>query len=300
MSIKNFDMVSAQLKKANTCKRVVLVGAEDRHSLEAVMMAQKNNIAQPILIGDKKIILSHLDELGYSLRLVTIINEPNLETCCRQAAQLINSGDADFIMKGKIETSSLMKVLLQKENNLRTGRIMSHLAFLEIPTYHKLFAVTDVALNPYPNLDQKRQMIENAVITLTKMGVKQPKVAVMSSAEEINPKVPESLDANELKMMNQRGAITDCIVDGPISYDLAISKEAAELKNYSSPVAGDVDVMVVPNITAGNLLAKALVYSGGARTAGFVVGAKVPIILTSRSATTEDKYMAIILAACAS
>jgi phosphate butyryltransferase len=143
-------------------------------------------------------------------------------------------------------------------------------------------------------------MIENAVITLTKMGVKQPKVAVMSSAEEINPKVPESLDANELKMMNQRGAITDCIVDGPISYDLAISKEAAELKNYSSPVAGDVDVMVVPNITAGNLLAKALVYSGGARTAGFVVGAKVPIILTSRSATTEDKYMAIILAACAS
>jgi phosphate butyryltransferase len=300
MSIKNFAMLSAQRNKAGTCKQVVLVGAEDSHSLEAVMLAQKNNIAHPILIGEKGIVVSQLYALGYSLQDVTIIDKSNLEDCCRQAVQLINSGDADFIMKGKIETSSLMKVLLQKENNLRTGRIMSHLAFLEVPTYHKLFAVTDVALNPYPNLDQKRQMIENAVITLTKMGIKQPKVAVMSSAEEINPKVPESLDAHELKVMNQSGILADCIVEGPISYDLAISKEAAELKNYSSPVAGDVDLMVVPNITAGNLLAKALVYSGGAKTAGFVVGAKIPIVLTSRSATTEDKYMALVLAACAS
>jgi len=298
MSIKNFDVLKEQLKTGDK-KRVVLVGAEDSHSLEAVMLAQKDNLAQAVLVGKKTVVVSYLNELGYSAADATIVDSPDLEDSIKYAAKLINAGEADFIMKGKIETSSLMRGILQRENNLRTERIMSHLAFMDVPTYHKIFAITDVALNPYPNLDQKRQMIENAVITLKKMGITQPKIAVMSSAEEINPKVPESVDADELKKMQISGIIKDCIVEGPISYDLAISKEAADLKGYLSPVAGDVDLMVVPNITAGNLLAKGLVYSGGARTAGFVVGAKVPILLLSRSASTEDKYMGIVLAASA-
>ncbi|MBP2652814.1 MAG: phosphate butyryltransferase [Firmicutes bacterium] len=298
MSIKDFDVLKEKLK-TGTKKRVVLVGAEDSHSLEAVMLAQKDNLAQAVLVGKKTVVVSYLNELGYSSADATIVDSPELDESIKYAAKLINAGEADFIMKGKIETSSLMRGILQKENNLRTERIMSHLAFMDVPTYHKVFAITDVALNPYPNLDQKRQMIENAVITLNKMGITQPKIAVMSSAEEVNPKVPESVDADELKKMQLSGIIKDCIVEGPISYDLAISKEAADLKGYLSPVAGDVDLMVVPNITAGNLLAKGLVYSGGARTAGFVVGAKVPILLLSRSASTDDKYMGIVLAASA-
>ncbi|MBP2649205.1 MAG: phosphate butyryltransferase [Firmicutes bacterium] len=298
MSIKNFDVLTEKLK-TGAKKRVVLIGAEDTHSLEAVMLAQKENLVQPILVGNKATIVKYLDELSFSAKNVLIVDSADVEESIKQAAKLINAGEADFIMKGKLETSTLMRGILQRDNNLRTDRIMSHLAFMDVPTYHKVFAITDVALNPYPNLDQKRQMIENAVITLKNMGINQPKVAVMSSAEEINPKVPESVDANELKMMQQSGVIKDCIIEGPISYDLAISKEAADLKGYISPVAGDVDLMVVPNITAGNLLAKGLTYSGGARTAGFVVGAKVPILLLSRSASTEDKFMGIVIASSA-
>ncbi|MBP2643590.1 MAG: phosphate butyryltransferase [Firmicutes bacterium] len=299
MSIKNFDVLAEKLKQGAEKKRVVLIGAEDSHSLEAVMLAQKDKLAHPILLGNKNTVLGHLDQLGFSANNATIVDSADIDEAIKKAAALINAGEADFIMKGKIETSTLMRGILQRENNLRTERIMSHLAFMDISSYHKIYAITDVALNPYPNLDQKRQMIDNAVITLKKMGINQPKVAVMSSAEEINPKVPESVDANELKLMQQSGVIKDCIVEGPISYDLAISKEAADLKGYKSPVAGDADLLVVPNITAGNLLAKGLVYSGGARTAGFVVGAKVPILLLSRSASTEDKYMGIVLASSA-
>jgi phosphate butyryltransferase len=240
-----------------------------------------------------------LEELDFPLDQACIIEAPTHEEAARCAVSLIHDGEADFLMKGRLDTAALMKVIVSKESNLRTGRIMSHLAFLEIPTYHKLLVISDVALNTTPDLAQKRQIIENAVIALKKMGIEKPKVAVMAAAEEINPKLIESVDAYELKQLNLAGELKDCVVEGPISYDLAIDKEAVAIKRFNSQVAGDTDLMIMPSLAAGNLMLKALVFSGGAKSAGFIVGAKVPVVLTSRSSTTQDKYMSVVLAAAA-
>lgn len=298
MSIGNFKQIIDKLKDNNCPKRVAVVAAQDKHTLEAVLMAYKDGIAMPVLIGDAKIVSSYLEDLGCQDKMC-IVHATSHEDAARHAVEMINAGEADFIMKGLIETAVLMKIVVSRENNLRTDKVMSHVAFLDIPTYHKLLAVTDAALNTYPNLEQKKQIVENAVDALVKMGVKKPKVAIMAAAEEINPKLVESVEANELKKMNLSGELKDCIIEGPISYDLAINREAADIKGYSSVVAGDADLMVVPNLTAGNLMVKALLFSAGAKVAGFIVGAKVPVVLTSRASTTEDKYLSIILAASA-
>ena len=299
MAITKFADLIGTLDKLSLPRRIAVVAAEDGHTLEAIMRAEKDRIASPVLIGDETAIRALLAELGHSAAAVRIVRAADPAAAAREAVRLIHAQEADIIMKGRIETATLMKVIVDKTSNLRTGRIMSHLAFFEVPAYHKLLAVTDVAINIRPDLAQKRQLIENAVPVLARMGIARPKVAALAAAEEVNPKIADSLDALELKKMNLAGEITGCVIEGPISYDLAISREAARIKRYASPVAGDADLLVVPDLTAGNLLAKALVYSGGAKMAGFVVGAKVPIILTSRSATTEDKYLSTVLAAAA-
>ena len=297
--MKNFKELVARLQGSKSVKRVAVVAADDAHTLEALLQARKDGVVEPVLVGDSVKIKECLASLGAADANLRIVDSPDHEDAARAAVALIHSGEADFLMKGCLETATLMKVVVNRESGMRTDRIMSHIAFVEIPSYHKILAVTDVAMLTYPDLAQKKQAIENAVGALRKMGIDQPKVAVMSAAEEVNPKLPESADALELKMMNRRGELIDCLVEGPISYDLAMSAEAAAVKRYESPVAGDADLMVVPNITAGNLMLKALVFSGGAKSAGFVVGAKVPIVLTSRASSTEDKYMSVVLAASA-
>ena len=299
MSLVNFEQLIVALKTQKAPKRVAVVAAEDKHTLEALIMAQRDSVVMPILIGDSSLISCYLGELGFPLEDACIIEAATHEEAARRAVAMIHDGEADFLMKGRLDTAALMKVIVSKESNLRTGRIMSHLAFLEIPTYHKLLVVSDVALNTTPDLAQKRQLIENAVIALKKMGIEKPKVAVMAAAEEINPKLIESIDAHELKQLNLAGELKDCIVEGPISYDLAIDKEAVSIKRFNSQVAGDTDLMIMPSLAAGNLMLKALVFSGGAKSAGFIVGAKVPVVLTSRSSTTQDKYMSVVLAAAA-
>jgi phosphate butyryltransferase len=159
---------------------------------------------------------------------------------------------------------------------------------------------TDGGMMMYPDLEQKKKIIENAVGVLHSLGYENPKVGVLAAVETVNPKMPESVDAGKLKEMNQNGEITGCIVEGPISYDLAMNKESAEIKGFVSPVAGDPDILIVPNITAGNILGKCLVYSAGAKMAGFIVGAKVPIVLTSRGSSSEEKYLSLVISAAAS
>ena len=299
MSLANFDQLIVNLRAQKSLKRVAVVAADDKHTLEALILAQKDGVVLPILIGDGIMISRYLEELDFPIENAIIIQADSHEAAAQKAVSMIHDGEADFIMKGRLDTAVLMKVIVSKESNLRTGRIMSHLAFLEIPTYHKLLAVSDIALNTTPDLAQKRQIIENAVIALQKMGIAKPKVAVMAAAEEINPKLAESVEANELKQMNLAGELSGCVIEGPISYDLAVDKEAVAIKRFNSEVAGDTDLMVMPNIAAGNLMLKALVFSGGAKSAGFVVGAKVPVVLTSRASTTQDKYMSVVLAAAA-
>jgi len=299
MEYKSFDDLIKKVQNLDSKKKVAVVSAQDEHTLEAVFKAKKDNIVEPILIGNKKKIIEILSRLHESVLEESIINVESDSEAAEKAVELINENKADFIMKGKIQTADLLRAVVNKENGLRTGKVMSHIVIHEIPTYHKLLAVTDGGMMMYPNLDEKKQIIENAVSTFLALGYENPKVAVLAAVETVNPKMQESVDADMLKKLNIKGEIKNCIVEGPISYDLTMSKESASIKGFVSPVTGEADIIVVPNITVGNILGKSLVYSAGAKMAGFIVGAKVPIVLTSRGSTSEEKYLSLALSASA-
>jgi phosphate butyryltransferase len=299
MVFKSFKELIEKVQSNESRKRVAVVVAQDEHTLEAVFQARKDNIVEPILIGDKLKIKAVLSQLNENLEDSAIIDVEDDAAAAVKAVELINENKADFIMKGKIQTSDLLKAVVNKEKGLRIGKVMSHFVIHEMASYHKLLVVTDGGMMMYPSLDEKKQIIENAVDTLIAMGYENPKVAVLAAVENVNPKMPETVDADALKKMNQNGEIKGCIVEGPISYDLTMSKESAEIKGYNSPVTGDADILIVPNIQVGNILGKSLVYSAGAKMAGFIVGAKVPIVLTSRGSTSEEKYLSLVLSASA-
>ena len=299
MEYKSFDDLIKKVQNLDSKKKVAVVSAQDEHTLEAVFKAKKDNIVEPILIVKKKKIIDNLSRLHESVLEESIINVESDSEAAEKAVELINENKADFIMKGKIQTADLLRAVVNKENGLRTGKVMSHIVIHEIPTYHKLLAVTDGGMMMYPSLDEKKQILENAVSTFLALGYENPKVAVLAAVETVNPKMQESVDADMLKKMNIKGEIKNCIVEGPISYDLTMSKESASIKGFVSPVTGEADIIVVPNITVGNILGKSLVYSAGAKMAGFIVGAKVPIVLTSRGSTSEEKYLSLALSASA-
>jgi phosphate butyryltransferase len=299
MTFKSFRELIENVQNAQSKKRVAVVAAQDEHTLEAVFKAKKDNIVEPVLIGDKRKIKEVLEHINESIYDYAIIDVEGDAEAAMKAVELIHENKADFIMKGKIQTADLLRAVVNKEKGLRTGSVMSHVVIHEIPTYHKLLAVTDGGMMMYPNVDEKKQIINNAVNTFIAMGYENPKVAVLAAVEKVNPKMSESVDAGLLKEMNKNGEIKNCIIEGPISYDLTMSKESAEIKGYSSPVVGDADILIVPNITTGNILGKSLVYSAGAKMAGFIVGAKVPIVLTSRGSTAEEKYLSLVLSAAA-
>ena len=299
MEYKSFDDLIKKVQNLDSMKKVAVVSAQDEHTLEAVFKAKKDNIVEPILIGNNKKIIEILSRLHESVLEESIINVESDSEAAEKAVELINENKADFIMKGKIQTADLLRAVVNKENGLRTGKVMSHIVIHEIPTYHKLLAVTDGGMMMYPSLDEKKQILENAVSTFLALGYENPKVAVLAAVETVNPKMQESVDADMLKKLNIKGEIKNCIVEGPISYDLTMSKESASIKGFVSPVTGEADIIVVPNITVGNILGKSLVYSAGAKMAGFIVGAKVPIVLTSRGSTSEEKYLSLALSASA-
>lgn len=299
MAFKNFDELIAHVKTGARVKRVAVVSAADLHTLEAVFRARREGISEPMLIGNLGEINNVLEELGETLSKEQILHASTDEEAARLGVALIREGRADFLMKGKIQTADLLRAVVDKENGLRTGSVMSHMAIHELPNYPKLLAVSDGGMMLYPNLEEKKAIIQNGVNALANMGYDCPKVAVLAAVETVNPKMQETLDAAALKLMNTNGDLPGCIVEGPISYDLVMSRESAEIKGYHSPVTEDADLLIVPNITTGNILGKALVYSGGAKMAGFVIGAKVPIVLTSRGSSSEEKYLSLALSAAA-
>lgn len=299
MVYENFNQLKARVQHFAERKRVAVVAADEEHTLEAVFHARRENIVEPILIGDSQKIASYLEKLKESVSQEAIIHVADPIEAAAQAVAMIHDQQADFLMKGKIQTADLLRVVVDRKKGLRTGRIMSHVAFLELPTYHKLLAVTDGGMVLYPHLDEKRYILENAVNFMLNMGYERPKVAVLAAVETVNPKMQETVDALRLKHFNEDGELKNCVVEGPISYDLAMNKESAQIKGFESPVTGEVDIMLMPNITAGNLMAKALVFSGGAKMAGVIVGAKVPIVLTSRGSSAEEKFFSLALSASA-
>ena len=291
--IKNFEQLKEMLKAMPVKRKVAVVPAQDEHTLEAISHAYRDGMVEPVLIGDEPKIREILAQIGTDADKMTIIHVEDPTEAIQKAADMARDGEVDCIMKGKTETGALMKVLVNRERGIRKNDTMSLLAFMESPNYHKVFAITDVGLLTYPSKDQKKAAIQNAGEAFHALGVEQPKVAILAAVEKVNPKMKETVEAAEIKEEGVEG----CIIEGPISYDLAMDPASAPIKGYVSPVAGDADLLVVPDIVSGNIAAKTITVIGGGRTGGVVLGAKVPVLLVSRAASADDKYMSIVIAA---
>ena len=248
-------------------------------------------------MGDRGAILSLLEGLGESVPDEDIIDASGSAEAAARAVALVREGRASFLLKGGLDTSVLLRAVVDKERGLSRGRLMSHFTIFEIPGYHKLLAPVDGGMVTYPTLEQKKQIIENTVEMFHALGYECPKVGVLACVEKLNPKMPETVEADALKQMNLRGEIPGCVVEGPISYDCAVSKEIADYKGFESPCAGDCDILLAPNIHAGNIMGKMLTVTCGAKMAGFIVGAACPIAMTSRGSSAEEKFDSIVLAA---
>lgn len=286
-------------------KKIAVAAAQEASVLEAVVDAWKAGIAEPILVGDPELIEKARQEAnggkGLDLSAFQIVPVKELYASAAKAVELVRNGEAAFLMKGIIDTSLLLKAALNKETGINAGRLASHVAVMEVPTYHKLFVVTDAALNIAPDLPALIDIIASAVKVANSLGVVTPKVAMLAAVEKVNPdKMPCTVTASILTQMNRRGQIKGCIIDGPLALDNAISAESARIKKIVSDVAGDADILVAPDIEAGNILYKCLLDLAQAKGAGIVMGAAKPIVLTSRADTAETKLASIALAALAS
>ena len=300
MVLTKFSEIEALVKGHAEPRRMAVAVAADAHTLEAALAARKEGLVSPVLVGDKAKILNILGKMGESVPDADIYDEPDEVAACEKAVALVREGAASFLMKGKVDTKVILKAVVNKEHGLGVpGAIMSHVTLFEVPAYHKLLAPVDGGMVTYPTLEQKKGIIENTVAALHALGYDCPKVGILACAEKVNPKMPETLDAQALAEMNKNGEITGCVVDGPISFDCAIDKSIADFKGYASPIAGDCDVLLAPNIHAGNIMGKMLVCFSGAKMAGYIAGARCPIVLTSRGSSAEEKRMSIILAAAA-
>ena len=297
---RNFKELTDSIKGIKEKKKLVICAAGDSHSIEAALHAFDNGIVIPIFAGDEAVISEILRKLGRNPENFEIYNQPDAALSCKKAVELVKNKKADFIMKGKVDTSILLKAVVNKENGLGTGRIMSHVGIFEVPGYHKLMCIVDGGMIPYPTLEQKKAIIENTVESLLKIGYSNPKVGVLACVEKVNPKMPETVDADLLKKMYQKGEIKNCIVEGPISFDCAVDSEICKVKGYESPVAGDVDIFLMPNIHTANISAKAMMCTGNAKMAGFIAGSACPVILSSRGASAEEKFYSIVFGAAAS
>ena len=296
MITKLSDLTEKTQNKA--IKTIAVAAAGDYHVLLAIKEAVEQNIILPILIGDVKLIKEIALSIDFNVSDIELINcERESSHSAIEAVRLIREGRADILMKGLVPTGDLMRAVLDKENGLRKSQVLSHVAFFQSPYYHKLLCVTDAAMNIAPDFQTKVDILNNAVQACTRLGITLPKVAVAAAVEQVNPKMEATLHASMLKDMNLKNEIADCIVDGPFAIDIAVNKNAASHKKIVSKVAGDADIILAPDIEAGNMFYKALNFLGGAQSASVIMGASAPIVLTSRSDDATTKFYSIVLAA---
>ena len=301
MVYSDFEALVARLRTKAQPGRVAVAAAGDKHTLEAVCAAAEAGLALPVLVGDREKILPILEQLGTALpESAALLHEPDPAAASARAVACVRAGEADFLMKGAVDSKVYLKAVVDRDHGLGTGRLMSHFTLLQIPGYHKLLAPVDGGMVPYPTLEQKKEILLNSAEVFRKLGYEEVKAAVLACAEKVNPKMPETVEAAALQELAERGDFPGCIVEGPVSYDCAMSRDIADIKGYQSRVAGDADILLAPNIHAGNILGKALIVSCGARMAGFVVGAACPVVMTSRGSTAEEKFLSIALAAAVS
>ena len=294
---KSFDEIISKVKECEM-KTVAVSVAQDDAVLEAVREAKEKGIANAILVGDEAKIREIAASIDMDLTGYEIIDEPDMIAASLKAVKLAHDGKADMYMKGLIDSKNFLKSVLDKEVGLRTGGPLSHVAVFDVPGVEQLLFLTDVAFMTYPTLEDKVSIINNTVPVCNACGIDMPKVAPLAAVEVINPKMPVTLEAAELTKMNEEGKFTGCIVDGPLSLDLAIDPKAAKHKGATDrKIQGDADVLLFPDIHAGNLVYKVMVRVEGAKNGCILTGTKVPCILTSRSDTFETKVNSIALAA---
>ena len=284
------------LKKLKGDKRVTLsvAAAHDEEVLLAIKSAVEMEIITPILIGQEHKIRKISKEINFDLDNVKIINKETIEECAETAVKLVSSGEADFVMKGLLDTSVILKAVLNKEWGLRTDSLLSHVMVYEIPSYDKLLVTTDGGMNIAPDYDQKVKILKNAIEATKPLGLEHIKVACLAAKEKVNPKMQATTDARALQEAGERGEFgKDVTVEGPLAFDLAVSKEAAKVKGFKSKVSGETDIMLMPTIEVGNGIGKALTYFAGAKSAGIIMGAKAPIVLVSRADSHQSKLYSI-------
>lgn len=276
-------------------KIIAVAVAQDIEVLSAVNGAKDLGIANAILVGDKDEITNAAKACGVDINKFEVIDIKEKDEACRKAVELVSTGKAHIVMKGLVDTSVILKAVLDEKIGLRTGNVLSHVAVFDVAGYDRLFYVTDAAMNIAPNLEQKKQIIENAVQVANALENDNPKVAVLAAVEKVNPKMQATLDAAELIRMNEAGELTGCTLGGPFALDNAISVEASKHKGITHPVAGYADILMVPAIEAGNMLYKSMVFFAKAKNAGIIVGAKAPVVLTSRADSDEAKLNSIAI-----
>lgn len=296
MRFIGFEALLDRAKSMGRAK-VAVAAAADKEVLEAIKLAEKEGLITPILFGDVLEIERLAKEIGFSLNGAELIHEPSPEAVVHKAVDAIVDGQAHFLMKGLINSADFLRAVLRPDRGLRTGRLLSHLSAFQVPGFPHMLFVTDGGMNIAPNLEQKKEILENSLLYLNGIGMESVNVVVLTANEVANPKMPATIDAHALAQMSLAGGFPGAIVEGPLALDGAVSAAALKHKGISSQINGEVDLFLVSSIEVGNVLGKSLVYFAGATMAGIVLGAQVPIVLTSRNDTPRSKFMALTMAA---
>ncbi len=293
--IRNLDQLVAGLKGAPP-RRVVVAAGHDPHTLEAAMRAAGERIALVTLVADSRRLDEMASTLGPLPAGVTVVDEPDPLRAAERAVAMVRAGEADVLMKGLVATGDYMKKILDKDHGLLPpGRVLSHVTVVEFPTLPRLLFVADVAIIPQPDLAAKQQILEYCLRAARSFGVEKPRAALLAASEKVSPKMPATVEADEIRRLAQDGRFGDAIIDGPLALDVAISPEACRIKELDSPVGGLADVLVFPNIETGNVFYKLATHLAGARVAAAVVGTTAPCVLTSRADDEESKLLSIAL-----
>lgn len=293
------NTLEALLEKRNNApiKRLAVAVAEDSEVLKAVYEGVNLGLIKAKLYGNEEKIKEVAEQNNIDISTMEIVNVENEDECALEAVKSIRQGENDFLMKGKLNTADLLRAVLHREYGIKKSDTLSHVMVYQVPNYHKLLFLTDGGMITFPELKDKVGIINNALTVCKAFNIDAPKIAALAAIEGVNPKMPSTVEAASLAMMNKRGQIKGCIIDGPLAFDNAINLEAAKHKGIESPVAGDADVLLVPNIECGNMVGKCLTYFADAVSAGVIVGAKCPIVLVSRADTAKSKLYSIALGA---
>ena len=297
MALKNFDLIAERAKETSRPMRLVIAGADAENILLGAFQAQEAGFAAPVLVGEPDKVEPMLERLGLKEKPHRMVAIQPGESPAQRAIDLVNQGEGDLLMRGNTQTREFLLPLLDKRNGLRTGRLMTHVDLVSMPEYPKLIAIGDVTVTIQPTLQQKKMVIQNMVDMLRAVGYERPNIALLSMVEKVSFHMKDTVEAQELVKEHAVKPIADCQLVGPIAYDLILSKEAARLKNYDCPLCGEFDGIVVPSLLAGNLIIKCWQMHAKARTCGVVIGAKVPVALTSRSDSQDVAFLS--LAFCA-